>query len=152
MLHVDEGVKGTYEFPGADAPFKDGGMIVMQAFDQAEAMMEGEATMSAPAVAASDQSIVDGAVTVASAYMDLPGWVVIHVEADGKPGPVIGYAQLPAGESKDIKVTVDAAQAAPRLFAMLHIDAGIAGTYEFPGDDVPVKDGETIVMVPFNVK
>ncbi len=147
MLHVDEGVKGTYEFPGADAPVKDGDMIVMQAFNQAEAMM-----MSAPAVVANEQSVVDGTVTIASAYMDVPGWLVIHIEADGKPGPVIGYVALPAGESKDIKVTIDAAQSTPKLFAMLHIDAGVAGTYEFPGDDAPVKDGEMIVMVPFNVK
>ncbi len=147
MLHVDEGVKGTYEFPGADAPVKDGDMIVMQAFNQAEAMM-----MSVPAVVANEQSIVDGTVTVASAYMEVPGWLVIHIEADGKPGPVIGYVALPAGESKDIKVTIDAAQATPKLFAMLHIDAGVAGTYEFPGADAPVKDGEMIVMVPFNIK
>jgi hypothetical protein len=147
MLHVDEGIKGTYEFPGADAPVKDGEMIVMQAFNQTEAMM-----MSTPSVTASDQSIVDGTVTIASAYMSVPGWLVIHIEADGKPGPVIGYVALPAGESKDIKVTIDASQATPKLFAMLHIDAGVAGTYEFPGDDAPVKEGDMIVMVPFAIK
>jgi hypothetical protein len=147
MLHVDEGVKGTYEFPGADAPVKDGNMIVMQAFNQTEVMI-----MSTPAVTANEQSVVDGTVTVASAYMEVPGWLVIHIEADGKPGPVIGYVALPAGESKDIKIAIDASQATPKLFAMLHIDAGIASTYEFPGDDAPVKDGDMIVMVPFNLK
>ncbi|MEW5830147.1 MAG: hypothetical protein AB1846_14735 [Chloroflexota bacterium] len=146
MLHVDEGTKGTYEFPGADAPVKDGEMIVMQAFDQVEAMM------AAPSVTANNQSVVDGAVIVASAYLDVPGWVVIHTEAEGKPGPVIGYAQLPAGESRDIKVTIDESQATSKLFAMLHVDAGAAGVYEFPGDDVPVKDGEMIVMVPFDLE
>lgn len=146
MLHIDAGVAGTYEFPGDDVPVKDGEMIVMQAFNQVEAMM------STPAVVANEQSIVDGTVTIASAYMSVPGWLVIHIEADGKPGPVIGYVALPAGETKDIKVTIDAAQATPKLFAMLHIDAGVAGTYEFPGDDAPVKDGEMIVMVPFNIK
>lgn len=146
MLHVDEGVKGTYEFPGADTPVKDGEMIIMQAFNQIEAMM------SAPSVVADDQSIVDGTVTIASAYMTVPGWLVIHIEADGKPGPVIGYAALPMGDSKDIKVTIDAAQATGKLFAMLHIDAGVAGTYEFPGDDAPVKEGDAVVLVPFNIK
>jgi hypothetical protein len=146
MLHVDEGIKGTYEFPGADAPVKDGEIIVMQAFNQEEAWL------SAPSVVAIDQSIVDGTVTIASAFMDVPGWMVIHIEADGKPGPVIGYVQLPAGESKDIIVTIDASQVTPKLFAMLHVDAGVAGTYEFPGDDAPVKDGDAIVMVPFAIK
>lgn len=146
MLHVDEGVKGTYEFPGADAPVKDGEMVAMQAFSQVDAMM------SVPAVVANEQSVVDGTVTIASAYMSIPGWLAIHIEADGKPGPVIGYVALPAGESKDIKVTVDATQVTPKLFAMLHIDEVVTGTYEFPGVDVPVKEDEMIVMVPFNIK
>lgn len=146
MLHVDEGVKGTYEFPGADAPVKDGDMIVMQPFNHVEAMM------SAPSVVANEQSVVDGTVTIASAYMSVPGWLAIHIEADGKPGPVIGYVALPAGESKDIKVTIDATKVTPKLFAMLHIDEVVTGTYEFPGVDVPVKEGEMIVMVPFNIK
>ena len=146
MLHVDEGVKGAYEFPGADAPVKDGEMIVMMAFNQVEAMM------MTPSVTSVDQSIVDGTVTIASVYMEVPGWLVIHIEADGKPGPVIGYVALPAGESKDVKVTIDVSQATAKLFAMLHIDAGVVGTYEFPGDDVPVKIGDMIVMVPFTIK
>jgi hypothetical protein len=145
MLHVDEGTKGTYEFPGADVPVREGDMIVMQAFNQAEA------TNSAPYVTAEDQPIVDGTVWVAAA-MDVPGWVAIHAEADSKPGPVIGYAQIPGGEWEDLKITIDESQVTPKLFAMLHIDAGVAGTYEFPGDDVPVKDGDMIVMVPFEIK
>jgi len=34
---------------------------------------------------------------------------------------------------------------------MLHIDAGVIGEYEFPGDDVPVFVGEEIVNEPFTV-
>jgi len=146
MLHVDEGVKGTYEFPGADAPAKDGDAIVMQAFNQPEAMM------TAPSVVAEDQSIVEDSVTIASAYMAVPGWVVIHTAVDGKPGPVIGYAPLPQGESKDVRVEIDESDATTTLFAMLHVDAGVVGTYEFPGADAPVKDGDAIVMVPFSTE
>ena len=144
MLHVDEGTKGTYEFPGADVPVKDGDMIVMQAF---KFLQTGK-----PSVSATEQSIVDGTVTVASAYMNVPGWVAIHTEVDGKPGPAIGYTLLPSGVSTDIKVEIDESRATPKLFAMLHMDAGVIGTYEFPGDDVPIKDGDMIVMSPFDIK
>jgi len=146
MLHVDEGVKGTYEFPGADAPVKDGSDIVMQAFNQSEAMM------IAPSVVAGDQRIVEDSVTIASAYMTVPGWLVIHTEVDGKPGPVIGHTALPQGETKDVKVEIDESDATSTLFAMLHVDEGVVGTYEFPGADVPVKDGDAIVMVPFSTE
>lgn len=146
MLHVDEGVKGTYEFPGADAPAKDGDAVVMTAFNQSEAMM------IAPSVVAEDQRIVEDSVTVASVYMTVPGWLVIHTEVDGKPGPVIGHTALPQGESKDIKVEIDESDATSTLFAMLHVDEGVIGTYEFPGADAPVKDGDMIVMVPFSTE
>jgi len=146
MLHVDEGIKGKYEFPGADVPVKVGEMIVMQAFKRLEE------TMAKPSVTANEQSIVAGTVTIASVSMREPGWLAIHSEADGKPGPVIGYALLPIGEFEDIRVDIDESQATPKLFAMLHIDAGIVGTYEFPGNDVPIKDGDMVVMVPFEIK
>lgn len=106
---------------------------------------------SAASVMVSDQAIAEGSVTIQEARIDRPGWVVIHVEADGKPGPVIGYAAIPAGTSTNIKVSVDASKATPALFAMLHYDEGASGTYEFPGADVPVKAGAQIVMMRFNV-
>ena len=41
--------------------------------------------------------------------------------------------------------------ATEKLFAMLHLDAGTLGSYEFPGDDVPVKAGDAVVMAPFMI-
>lgn len=106
---------------------------------------------SAVSVTVGDQPIVEGSVTIQEARIDRPGWVVIHVEAEGKPGPVIGYVAIPAGTSTNIKVPVDASKATPALFAMLHYDEGTSGTYEFPGADRPVKIGDQIVMKRFNV-
>jgi hypothetical protein len=34
---------------------------------------------------------------------------------------------------------------------MLHTDAGVLGTYEFPGPDGPVKDGDAVVMKQINL-
>lgn len=106
---------------------------------------------SAASVMVSDQAIAEGSVTIQEARIDRPGWVVIHVEADGKPGPVIGYTAIPAGTSTNVKVSIDASKATPALFAMLHYDEGVSGSYEFPGADVPVKVGDQIVMMRFNV-
>ncbi|MFN3741406.1 MAG: hypothetical protein ACK4VW_01895 [Anaerolineales bacterium] len=106
---------------------------------------------SAASVTVSDQPIVEGSVIIQEARIDRAGWVVIHVEAEGKPGPVIGYTAIPAGTSTNVKVSVEASKATPTLFAMLHYDEGASGTYEFPGADVPVKVGDQIVMMRFNV-
>lgn len=142
MLHVDAGVAGTYEFPGDDVPVKNGDAIVMKPFNL---------TGLEAAVSVSDQEVKAGSVTIDSAFMLQPGWVVIHTtNAEGKPGPVIGHAALPAGPSQEVPVSIEADQATPQLFAMLHVDVGTLGTYEFPGDDVPVMNGDIVVMAPFN--
>ncbi|GIV75656.1 MAG: hypothetical protein KatS3mg050_0050 [Litorilinea sp.] len=103
-----------------------------------------------PDVQVSDMGIVDGKVIITRATMDGPGWVVIHTDADGSPGPVIGHAPLQEGENLDVAVEIDAEAATPLLFAMLHVDEGEVGTYEFPGPDVPARVGDNIVMARFS--
>jgi hypothetical protein len=49
------------------------------------------------------------------------------------------------GENTDVVIEIDVAAATETLYAMLHTDVGEVGTYEFPGDDVPVTaDGEVV--------
>ena len=105
-----------------------------------------------PTVEVNDQAVQDGKVVVARVVAPEPGWIVIHAEKDGKPGPILGKTQVQAGENMNVAVAIDVAKATPRLFAMLHVDRGTMGTFEFPGGaDVPVKVGDKIVVVPFNL-
>jgi plastocyanin len=75
---------------------------------------------------------------------------VIHADNEGGPGAVLGYSQVSEGDNQDVVVEIDLSKATPVLYAMLHLDAGTVGEYEFPGDDVPVFVGDTMVNVPFN--
>ena len=104
-----------------------------------------------PSVSVSDQAIEGGTVTVDKVVAAQAGWMVIHAEADGKPGPVIGHSAVAAGENTDVIVEIDTARATAKLFAMLHVDAGEMGKYEFPGPDGPVVVDEKVVVVPFAV-
>ena len=47
---------------------------------------------------------------------------------------------------------LDLTGATGTLYAMLHTDAGTAGTYEFPGDDKPVSVDDAIVMTRFSLQ
>lgn len=105
---------------------------------------------SPPNVQVSEQGIVEGRVNIVRAVADGPAWVVIHADADGKPGPVIGHAALHEGENTDVAVDIDTEAATPLLHAMLHVDAGVVGTFEFPGPDAPIKIGGNIVMAMFS--
>jgi hypothetical protein len=106
---------------------------------------------SLPSVIVKDQSIVNNQVIIPKVVSDGPGWLVIHLDVDGKPGAVIGYAAVHDGVNTNVAVTVDSQKATDKLFAMLHTDKGTVGVYEFPGPDVPVFVAGVMVNVPFAV-
>jgi|AMFO01.1.fsa_nt_gi Uncharacterized protein conserved in bacteria len=107
---------------------------------------------AAPSVTVNNQPIKNGTVTVARVVAFEPGWIVIHANANGKPGPILGYTAVKPGENLNVVVKVNQAKATARLHAMLHVDRGTRGTFEFPGGaDVPVKVSGKVVNVPFNV-
>lgn len=104
-----------------------------------------------PSVTVNDQEVKDGTVTVAEVVAAQDGWMVIHAQKDGGIGPVIGHAPVKAGTNTDVVVEIDTGAATDTLYAMLHIDAGETGTYEFPGPDGPVVvDGKPLAPA-FNV-
>ena len=142
MLHVDKGAVGTYEFPGADVPVTGDIGTVSPPF---------KVTGLPPRVVVSDQKITNGVVTIAQILSDGPGWIVIHADNKGQPGTVVGHAAVPDGLSTNVSVTIDVAKATPTLYAMLHVDKGTVGTYEFPGADVPAQGTINQVSPPFKV-
>ncbi len=103
-----------------------------------------------PSVTVSDQAIEDGTVTVDSVVSDGPGWIVIHTDDDGAPGPVIGHAAVSDGENTNVTVEIDTEEATETLWAMLHEDTGEEGSYEFPDADPPVELEGEIVMQSFS--
>jgi len=103
-----------------------------------------------PSVTVSDQAIEDSTVTVDTVVSDGPGWIVIHADEDGSPGPVIGQAAVSDGENADVSVEIDTEAATETLWAMLHADTGEEGTYEFPDADPPVELEGEIVMQSFS--
>jgi hypothetical protein len=143
MLHTDSGEMGMYEFPDADPPVEVDGEIVVQAFTVTGGLR--------PSVTVMDQAIEDSTVVVPQAISEGPGWMVIHADADGAPGPVIGNAALSDGVNSDVSVEIDVDAATETLYAMLHTDSGEMGTYEFPDGDPPVQVEGNVVVEPFAV-
>jgi hypothetical protein len=74
------------------------------------------------------------------------GFIAIHQDANGAPGPVVGHVDIPEGDSSDVVIKFDSPVTTGAFWPMLHLDAGTKGTYEFPGPDGPVKSGSDIVM------
>merc|ERR1712091_446055 len=56
-----------------------------------------------PMVKAMDQDMSNGVISAEMIYADANGWMVVHRTGDDmKPGPVVGYAPLRAGENTDV--------------------------------------------------
>jgi hypothetical protein len=143
MLHTDSGQQGIYEFPDGDPPVQVDGQVVVQPF-----MITGGLR---PSVTVMDQAIEDSTVVVPGVISDGPGWIVIHADQDGAPGPVIGHSVVSDGVNTDVSVEIDVNAATETLYAMLHTDSGQIGTYEFPGGDPPVQVEGNIVVKPFTI-
>jgi hypothetical protein len=94
------------------------------------------------------------AVTIDSVTLTEPGFIAIHTDQSGKPGPVIGNSDLlPAGTFTGTSVKLTRrSKNGETLYAMLHTDVNGNGVYEFPGVDVPTVDsaGQS-VTVPFTI-
>jgi len=105
-------------------------------------------------VQAQDQTSDGRTLTVAQVDLDGvdQGFLGVHKDLDGKPGPVVGVAQVKRGTTDDLVVRFDQPVTSGAFWPMLHVDdttVGTLGTYDFPkvkGADLPVKDGEKIVM------
>ena len=113
----------------------------------------GSATTAAAGAAvtgsldAADQTSDGTELTVKSVSINgAAGFIAIHQDADGAPGPVVGHVAIPEGDSSNVVVKLDSKVATGAFWPMLHLDAGTIGTYEFPGPDGPVKSGSDIVM------
>jgi hypothetical protein len=104
-----------------------------------------------PAIIVADQEIAsDGVVRVTGVTAPGPGWLLLHADAGGRPGSVVGGRLLEAGENEELLVAIDWRQATPRLHAILYHDRGGSGRFEDAVDTPVVVQGEP-VAVSFDV-
>jgi len=126
------------------------------------AATSGSATSSAPAAAsgtmdAANQSGDGKSVTVASVSLDAGGkggWIALHTDVSGKPGPVKYFVAVPAGASSKVVIPTPEGIPTGDYWPMLHVDDHAVGTYEFPkvaGADLPAMSNGMVVMKKITV-
>ncbi|MCA0042129.1 DUF7282 domain-containing protein [Celeribacter litoreus] len=107
----------------------------------------------APMVEAMDQDVSNGIISASMIYAEENGWMVVHrTDEMMKPGPVVGYAPLRAGENTDVAAILQEEVAAGDMFMlMIHSeDGGMAtGVFEYTlgaKEDGPIKPDGNLVM------
>jgi plastocyanin len=111
-----------------------------------------------PATIVADEQESDGS-SIVVAQVDLPaaGFIAVHADGGGSPGPVIGVSELlPAGTTDDVPVSLDEPLTADAtLYPMVHIDTNDNGVYEFgtvDGVDGPGLTAEgDVAVVPADI-
>jgi hypothetical protein len=106
-----------------------------------------------PAVETMDQSVAEGTVTAERIVAAENGWLVVHrTDAEMKPGPVVGYAPLRAGENLDVAaILTEEVQPGEMLMLMVHSEAGgmKTGIFEYTlgaKEDGPIRVDDALVM------
>ena len=115
-----------------------------------------DAPTTGPASITAQDQVGDGtSVTIESVTLPTDGFVVVHADADGSPGPILGWSDLlPAGESTGVAVGLtEPIDTTAVVHPMAHVDANGNGEYEFmPPDvtiDVPATTEEgDVAMLP----
>jgi len=111
-----------------------------------EVMVDDEITLPlvVPEQAGGDEIFIE--------RVDLPdvGYLVIHMEKDGKPGEIIGVSDLlPAGIRENFLIKVDEEVVeGDMLFAMIHTDDG-DGIFDVSLDVPFIDDNGDIILVEF---
>ena len=97
-----------------------------------------------------DQTLTNNMLTIDNVTLSNDGWLVIHRD-NGNGGPMVPEIisvpkMVQAGETSDVMVQLEEGvevQDGETLWAMLHTDDGVIGTYEFNGTnglDAPIMD------------
>ncbi|SDW75783.1 hypothetical protein SAMN05444336_102270 [Albimonas donghaensis] len=106
-----------------------------------------------PMVKAMDQDMSNGVISAEMIVAGANGWMVVHRTGDDmKPGPVVGYAPLRAGENTDVAALLtEPASPGDKFMLMIHSEDGgmKTGVFEYTlgaKEDGPIKPDGKLVM------
>ncbi len=111
-----------------------------------------------PMVEAADQDVSNGVISAAKVVAPANGWLVVHRTDGEKPGPVVGYAPLRAGENTDVAAILQEPVAAgDKFMLMIHAEEGgmKTGVFEYTlgaKEDGPIKPEGALVMAIVTAK
>lgn len=114
--------------------------------DTTVAATSAEVATTPSSISAGEQASDGSTIVVASINLPSAGFIAVHGDADGAPGPVIGNSELlPAGDSTDVVITLDTPlTTSGTVYPMVHIDIDGDGVYEFaPPDETTDSPGST---------
>lgn len=146
QVHEDSGTIGEFDFPAGDLPVDYQGQNYVFPFE----------TDTGNYIFSLDQPIeyADGKarIVVPLVVADVNIFAVVRTDLEGLLGDPIGHQWLPAGITRNVVIEIDAEEATPRLFIVMHIDRDQRKIFEFPdGRDFELQRRRAPIAAPFFV-
>ncbi len=105
-----------------------------------------------PSISVSAQALDDnGRLQIEAVTMAEAGWVVLFAQRDGQAAEVVGVTAVSAGVHADVTVELNPLDATSTLIAVLHMDDGEVGVFEFPDADAALEDETGALSTLFEV-
>lgn len=142
QVHTDSAEIGEFNYPAFDLPVRYRDQVAFFQF----------ATDPGNYVIVYDQAVsAENTVTVDTAIGEVPMWVTIRPDDDGRPGTdLLGMVRVEPGVHHDLVIEIDPDAATETLFVVLHIDGGEDGEFEWPdGLDFELQRRNDIIHAPF---
>lgn len=100
----------------------------------------------AQSLKAENASVQDKFIVVKSVNAPSDGWLVAHKDKAGKPGDIVGFMMIKAGNNSAVQIPL-AGKLDPGagIILMMHEDAGTKGSFD-PKEDKPTMEGGKPVM------
>lgn len=147
-LHRDTEPGDEFDFPAADPPATNAGQMPPP-FTFRTNGGNYLITRDQPLSRENDEPVI---VTIPFVVTDTPAWVVIYAFAGGQRGDILGVTLVPPGINREVLVELSAAAVGDTLHAVLHLDAGTAEQFDFPGGpDIPLQRNRALIYAPFTL-
>ncbi len=115
---------------------------------------ETKASMSVdetPVIEIENQSLGQQQFIVSHVFTPENAWLVLYADDGGKPGTIVQTIPLTSGYLFDIQMDMPIYEPGT-YFAVLHVDLGAPGQFEFPGPDVAMDVGGKVVVEVFEIE
>ena len=107
---------------------------------------------AAQSLKAENASVQDKFIVVKSVDAPSEGWLVAHKDESGKPGEIVGFMMIKAGNNSAVQIPL-AGELDPgaSIVLMMHKDGGTKGSFD-PKEDKPTMEGGKPVMAEVKIE
>ena len=107
---------------------------------------------AAQSLKAENASVQDKFIVVKSVEAPSEGWLVAHKDESGKPGEIVGFMMIKAGNNSAVQIPLAGGlKPGAGIVLMMHKDGGTKGSFD-PKEDKPTMEGGKPVMAEVKIE